>query len=297
MDILGNLDVSDKKNLENNRNQGYHLPAMLRLILPILLLFSSFHLGAESEILVSIAPQKYLVERIGGSEVTVQVLVPLGASSHTYEPTPKQMIAAAKGKIWFRIGEPFEERLLPVCSRVQIVDQREGLDLIRGGCKCHGIGYDPHIWLSPRLLKTQADQIAQTLIAYDPLNRSLYQKNLIELQADLDSLDTYLSHLFQEHLPTVVVSHPAYGYLCRDYGIQQIAIEMEGKEPTPRYLASLMTQVRALNTERIFVQKQHSSQGGTRIAREIGAECIFLDPYKEDVIANLKSIAEAFAFR
>ena len=257
--------------------------------------FSELH--AQMHILVSIAPQKYLVERIGGQQVSVEVLVPPGANSHTYEPTTKQMLAAQKGEIWFRIGESFENRMLAVLSKTHIVDQREGLDLIQAGCGCcTRDAHDPHIWLSPRLLKVQAAQIAQILCEHDPTHAEFFKKNLILLDHDCTELDSKCTALFRNQRQTLIlVSHPAFGYFCRDYGLEQLSVEMEGREPTPRYVTNLIEHARARGVKTVFLQQQHNPKGGKRIAQELRAKTIYIDPYVEDVLANLWSIARWFS--
>ncbi len=263
---------------------------MLRILL-VLVLFSCSAWG-NTQVLVSIAPQKFLVKEIGGDLVSVDVIVPAGASSHSYEPNARQMTSLSKGAIWFRLGETFEDKLVKIFSKMVIVDQREGIELL--GCSCHG-GADPHTWLSPRLLKTQARQIAHVLSEYDPDHAHYYQNNLTRLENELENLDAEVDAILANAPRTILVSHPAYGYLCRDYGLTQLPIEMEGKEPTPRYLSTLILEARTLNIDKVFLQEQHSVRGGKRIAQELGAKYIFLDPYAENVIANLKHIAEAFA--
>lgn len=257
-------------------------------------IFLPYSLQAELKILVSIAPQKYLVERIAEDKVSVSVIVPQGANPHSYEPTPKQMVAAKEGHLWFRIGESFELRLAPTLKKCKIYDQREGIDLIQFNCGCcHDLNaYDSHIWLSPRLLKIEAQQITQALCSELPEHASLFEANLARLCNDLEALDTeFKSYSFPA---AVLVSHPAFGYFCRDYGLEQISIEMEGKEPTPYYLTQLLNRANTEKFKTVFLQKQYNVKGGKRVADEIGASILFVDPYAENVIENLKFIAKAF---
>lgn len=253
----------------------------------------SFTAVAQTHVLVSVAPQKYLVERIGKERVTVDVIVPDGISPHTYEPSPRQLVSMQKGEIWFRLGEGFEKRLMNALSRrTQIVDQREGLELLNASCGCDGA--DPHTWLSPRLLTLQSRQIAATLCSYDPNHTDFYKKNLRQLEKELFRLDRELSTALKDAPKTILVSHPAYGYLCRDYGLMQLSVEKEGREPTPRYLTELTFKARDSGIKTVFLQKQYSAKGAKRIASDLGAECVYLDPYAENVIVNLKEIAQAF---
>lgn len=269
---------------------------MLQKFLLLLLFICSpslFSNESPIQVLVSIAPQKFLVESIGKHEVAVQIIVPTGANSHTYEPTPRQIVAMKQGAIWFRMGESFEERLVRCLPHTLIIDQREGLDLL--GCSCCGLkGADPHIWLSPRLLISQAGQIAQTLSEFDPAHAPFYQDNLATLVQELSTLDQEMTLILSDAPKTLLVSHPAYGYLCRDYGLTQLAIEMEGREPTPRYLTNLINQAHALNIETVFLQEQHVVKGSKRIAETLGAKMVYLDPYAENVVENLREIAKAF---
>src|ERR1700733_5909223 len=227
---------------------------------------------AKTHVLVSIAPQKFLVEQIGGEHVAVDVIVPPGANSHTYEPTPRQMIAIQKGEIWFRMGESFENRMIPsLQQKTEIIDQREGIDLIEMGCGCCNArdAHDPHIWLSPRLLKIQASQVAQILSEHDPAYQEFFARNLNLLENELDQLNLECTSLLSRSTRLyILVSHPAFGYFCRDYGLEQLSIEMEGREPTPRYLTELIRRARTLNIHTVFLQQQHNPKGGKRVAKE-----------------------------
>ncbi len=232
--------------------------------------------------------------------VSVEVIVPPGVSSHSYEPTFNQLFTIKKGDIWFRIGESFEKQLLSVIKKDGIVvDQRDGIDLLPLTCSHHSLdreAYDPHIWLSPPLLKIAAKQIAKTLSHYHPERASFYQKNLNALLTELDSLDKEISNTLSSKKERVIlVSHPAFGYFCHNYGIEQLSIEMEGQEATPIDITDLLRQARALNIGYVFLQKQHNTKGGKWIAHALGAKTIFLDPYAEDVIENLKTIAQMFS--
>ncbi|MCH9611362.1 MAG: High-affinity zinc uptake system binding-protein ZnuA [Chlamydiales bacterium] len=250
--------------------------------LPFILLFLFGSLLAKPLVLVSVPPQKFLVESIAGDACDVEVLVPSGSSPHTYEPKARQIDRIQEAAIWFRIGEGFESRLLSLVKN--IVDPRENLDLL--GCRCHG-GADPHIWLSPKLLKSQAVQIHRELKSI--LECDL-EENLALLLTQLDELDDSLSK--REFPEAILVSHPAFGYFCRDYGIEQLSVEMEGKEPSVRQLTSLIKTVQERELGTIFLQRQYSKRGGLRVAKRLDLQVHYLDPYAEDVIANLEKIGE-----
>ncbi|MFZ0565179.1 MAG: zinc ABC transporter substrate-binding protein [Chlamydiales bacterium] len=244
-------------------------------------------LEAKTAVLVSIAPQKFLVEKIGGNTVSVSVIVPPGFSSHSYEPSPRQLVTAKKGDIWFRIGESFEKKLLGALKNHLVV-----VDPI------HLNGTDNHTWLNPLLLKTQAEQIARTLSAHNPDRAVFYHNNLSALLKELDLLDQEISEILahKKH-KFILVSHPAFHYFCQQYGLEQLSIEMEGKEPTPKYITDLLLNAEARQISYVYVQKQHGTKGGEWMARKLGAELVFLDPYAENVIENLKIIAKAFSLQ
>jgi zinc transport system substrate-binding protein len=256
-------------------------------------------------VLVSVAPPKFFVEKIAKNTVEVQLMVPAGASAHTYEPTPKQMMAVSKANIWFRIGEPFENRAIQALKshhpNIEIVDLRQGLDLISAdqghvhcGC-CHG-SVDLHFWLSARQAQIQAQTIADALTKAFPGHANFYQANLQTFQQELKELDEKIKSILEPlQNRNILVSHPAYAYFCRDYGLQQHAIEVEGKDPTPQQMTRLLNLARQLNARAIFIQMQYNNKAAKLVAEALGAHLIVLDPYSERYIATMLEIAHAFA--
>ncbi len=281
----------------------------------LLIFLSSFtgHCLAENEksipvVLVSVAPDKFFVEKIAGDTVSVNLMVPAGASSHTFEPTPKQMMNASKGEIWFQIGEGFEPRASLALKRfqpnLQLVDLRQGVNLIicnegeEGYCKCchHDSAADPHFWLSARQAKIQAVTIANSLSARFPEHKALYEDRLKKFHVELDELDSQIIKILEPLTNRVImVSHPAYAYFCRDYNIKQLSIEFEGKDPTPSQLTKILKQARENKIKTIFIQMQYNNKGARLIADEIGANVVTLDPYAENFFASMREIAEKFA--
>ncbi len=254
-------------------------------------------------VLVSVAPHKFFIDQIAGDTVNVILMVPAGASAHTYEPTPRQMIAASKADIWFRIGESFEDKAIQALKsyhpNLQVVDLREGLNLITDPthvCSHHKGCADLHFWLSPRMAKQQAETITHALKAAYPNNASLYQQRLEKFLKELEDLDKeIMAKLAPLKNRTIMVSHPAYGYFVRDYDLKQVSIEFEGKDPTPQQLTRILDEARNSQIKKIYVQPQYSSKGAYLIAREIGALVIVLDPYSEAYFISLREIANQFA--
>lgn len=254
-------------------------------------------------VLVSIAPHKFFVEKIAGSTVDVYLMVPAGASAHTYEPTPRQILIASQGEIWFRVGESFETRAINALknrqNKLEIVDMRQNVDLITHSPHhkgCCGGSEDLHFWLSARQAKIQAQTIAQALTTKYPHHRDTYRANLETFQMELENLDKYIANLLEpiKH-QAILVSHPAYAYFCRDYELKQLSIEMEGKDPTPQQMTQLLNMSRQLCIRTIFIQMQYNNKAAKLVAHTLGANIIVLDPYSENYFVCMKEIANAFA--
>ena len=253
-------------------------------------------------VLVSVAPHKFFVEKIAKESVEVHLMVPAGASSHTYEPTPRQMVTAGQAKLWFRIGEPFENRALQALTShhpdMVIVDLRQGLDLIQTN-SCHSCcpgSVDLHFWLSARQGQIQAKTIADALIAAYPEKAAFYRENLQIFIKELQELDqkigTILAPLKNRH---ILASHPAYAYFCRDYSLEQYSIEVEGKDPSPQQMTKLLNMVRRLGIHTIFIQIHYNNKAAQLVAEAIGANLVILDPYSEQYFTAMLEIAHAFA--
>jgi len=261
------------------------------------------------EAFVSIAPQKYFVHKIGGPLVRASVMVPAGASPATYEPRPQQMAALARARLYLAIGVPFEQAWLPRIAAanrsMQVVHTEAGIerqamaahDHEEGQAKEHehehGPGLDPHVWLAPRLVMIQAAAIRRALVEAAPEQRAAFEANAAAFQAELASLDAELKAAFQGlgGRNNLMVFHPAWGYFAEAYGLKQIAIEQEGKEPGARGLKRLIEQARALDVKVIFVQPQFSSRQAEAIAQSVGAKVIPIDPLAEDWTENLRRVA------
>lgn len=284
---------------------------MIRPILILIAVLCSFaapSAAATSKIvLVSVAPHKFFVERIAGGTLTVDLLVPAGASSHTFEPTPKQVLNASRADLWFQMGEGFEPRaakaLRSFKPEMQLIDLRIGVDLIVGlpgeaACSCHAHrdAADPHFWLSAREAKKQAVTIARALSQRYPEHCETYENNLKNFHSELDDLDKEISALLNfASKRTIMVSHPAYAYFCRDYRLKQLSVEFEGKDPTPQQLTRILQQAKSDHIDKIFIQMQYNNKGAKLIASTIGASIVTLDPYAENFMGSMREIAAQFA--
>lgn len=255
---------------------------------------------AENDtIYVSILPLRGLVQEIVGDELPVEVLVPAGASPESFEPTPRQFVALNNARLVCSVGLiDFETTLLQKLDNPQkLVNLSAGVELLAGSCSHvhadghhHAHGIDPHIWTSPRALKQMAAN-AYTAIRRCYPDSAQYETNYLNLCEKLDSLDARTARLIAESgVKLFVLYHPALTYYARDYGVQQLAIEEDGKEPSARHLARLIETARANGVRRIFYQSQFPASTVAVIAEDVGAETVQIDPLREDVLDNIEEI-------
>lgn len=257
-------------------------------------------LEAKPLVLVTIQPQKFFVEQVGGEAVDVLVLVPPGASPHSFEPTAKQIVAASQADIWVRLGEPFEAKAMKVLlshnPHLLIADMRENIELISSGCSHCADEGDTHIWLSPQLAQIEAKTIERTLTKKIPEKKEYFEERTKAFVKQLAQINEELRALFQDcGVHMILVSHPAFGYFCKDFGLEQLSIEMDGKEPSSRQLTLLLEKARKAKITRIFAQEQYQNKGAELIAKELKAELYNVDPYSSDYLNNLKRMGRLFA--
>jgi zinc transport system substrate-binding protein len=247
---------------------------------------------------VSILPQKYFVEQVGGAQVAVSVMVGPGQSPETYEPTPRQMTALSDARLYFSIGVPFEhiwmKRILAANPALRQVPMQRGIALLP--LVGEPGGTDPHVWTSPLRVRIMAASIRDALIEADPGHRGEFETNYRAFIAQLDALDREIrTILAPARGKSFMVFHPAWGYFAKDYGLHQIPIEAEGKEPGGRSLARVIDLGRRERIKVIFVQAQFSRRMAETMAAAIGAGVVAVDPLAENYPQNLQQVARAFA--
>lgn len=279
-------------------------------------LFLAVGLFAKSQVSTSILPTKFFIEQIAGDTINVNVLVNQGADPHTYEPKPKQMIELEKSEIYFAVGIEFEDTWLERFSKsypnLKIVKTDANINKISMPSHNHEHhehshddhhhhdhdedGLDPHIWLDPVLVKTQATNIANALISHFPEHKAQYEANLEKFLTSLDELDLFIKNELKNlKNREFIVYHPSWGYFAKRYDLTQIAIEIEGKEPKPTQLAELIDEAKEHKIGVIFVAPQFSQKSAKLIAAQTNAKVISIDqlPYKWD--DEMRKTAKIFA--
>ncbi len=287
----------------------------LLLAIFVLLTGSRAFAAEKPLVFVSILPQKYFVEKIAGDLMDVSVMVMPGASPATYEPSPKQMADLEKSKAYFSIGVPFEatwlKRFAGANPKMTLIRTDSGITKRpmvahhhheKGEhhsdheAPAHGI-LDPHVWLAPEQVRTVAKNICDGLIQVDGAHKADYEANLQSFLKEIDSLDAKIKQILAplpKNKRIFMVFHPSWGYFAKEYGLKQIPIESEGKEPSPKELVEIVQHGRKLGIPVVFVQPQFSDKSAKVIASEMGAKVVPLNPLAEDWAANLLKVAEAF---
>ncbi|XPV74871.1 MAG: metal ABC transporter solute-binding protein, Zn/Mn family [Desulfovibrio sp.] len=301
---------------------------MKKMYIVLLTIIMSMAVGSVAsanplKVAVSIVPQKYFVEEIGGERVDVTVMVPPSGSPATYEPRPSQMARLTKSQLYFSIGVPFERTWLPrmmnANPNLTLVDVSKGITKIPMAAHVHeidkdddhghghGHGHeaeaddhkdgilDPHIWLSPQLVLTIADNIYTALVAADPAGKSEYQKGYEQFRIKVQTLSANIAQQAKQvKKRAFMVYHPSWGYLADQYGLEQIPVELEGKEPGMRELAHIINVAKEEGITAIFVQPQFSRKQAEVIAQSIDAKVIVADPLAYEWEKNLQHVAKMF---
>lgn len=277
--------------------------------------------AAVVEVFAGIAPQAYLVKRIGGDLARVHTLLSPGRDPHTFEPTPGQVMALGRAMIYFSTDLPFERTLLGKIragrASLAIIDTTAGigkLPMPEGHDHDHGPAsapasapasnrsaahegeeLDPHVWLAPPLLKSMAEQVLAGLLALPgltPEQAASCRRNHAALADELDQLHGQLAaQLAPLAGQTFYVYHAAFGYFADTYGLRQEGVETGGKAPTPKQLLALINNAKQDGVRVIFVQPQFDRKSAVAVARAINGRVVPLDPLAEDVPANLREMA------
>jgi zinc transport system substrate-binding protein len=286
-------------------------------------------------IAVSVPPQAWIVERVGGERVEVVTMAEAGDDPHTYEPSPQQLTALADADAYLTVGVEFEEAWLPrfeaAAPDMVVVDQAQPVEPLAEAThgdsedahtedaddeddaehedeaeheddaehEDHAHG-DPHVWTSPAAAVEMARVARDTLAELDPEGADTYDEGLASLESDIELLDQEIRDEFAA-VPggaegeSIFVLHPAWGYYARDYGLEQVPIEVEGQEPSAAELTELATRLQDEGTAVIFAQPTQDTRAADVLAEEVGAEVVLVDPLAEEWLENMRIVTLEFA--
>lgn len=285
----------------------YLLSLFLILVISISIGCTSNNSNKNGKVIVyaTLSPQKEMIEAVGGDKVSVNILVPQGGDPHTADIKPSQLAELSKAKLYVMIGSGIEfelksiEKIRDLNKNMYVFDSSKGIELIDISEHEHEeinveheTGKDPHIWTSIRNGKIMVQNICEGLVAVDPDNKDYYLKNRDEYLRQLDEADQFITNQLRD-MPnrSFMIFHPSWGYFAKDYNLTQIAIEVEGKEPTLQSLAHIIEEAKEENIKTIFVSPGFSSKAAGIITKEIGGKTEVLEPLAENYIENLKITA------
>ncbi len=253
---------------------------------------------------VSIVPQEYMVRKLADTLLQVQVLIPPGANHSTYSLLPSQMQDLAGSRLWLQVGplsleKTWAEKIKANNPGMKIVDCSEGVELLSGTDEHHDAGHDheggidPHIWMSPHDVKIMAGNMLRALSETFPSYAGVFETNYVRFLTEVDSLHNQIAgKLNGLENRKFLIFHPALGYFSREFGLEQIPLELEGKEPSPRYMKEIVDIARTNNIKTVFIQQEFDSENALQLSREIGGNVVQINPMDANWPGQLQEIAD-----
>ena len=280
----------------------FHMRLLLLLVLFLLLSLAGGQVcAAPLPVLVSIPPQKYFVERVGGDRVAVTVLVAKNRDPHSCGPTASQMARAHTARLYFAVGVPFERQWLP---RIQALapdmavvrHSRDGLPAkSKPGAKPdrhdahaghdHDHGDDPHIWVSPAMVRLMAPEIRDALCAADPAGAAIYRKNSDAFVAEVDALNARIAALFKPipDAKRVFLSlHEGWAYYAANFGLHELTVELDGKEPGPKSMAAIIKKAKERKVNTVVVDSSTSKATAAALQENLKARLVRANALEEN---------------
>lgn len=250
--------------------------------------------GGTRTISVTIEPQRYFAEKIAGDLFQINCVTPAGQSPETYDPTPQQMVQISQSQAYFRIGEiGFEQAWMKNLQSqnpdMAVFDLSEGMELIKNEEEAHEEGeahphhhhgsVDPHIWTSISGARVIAQNTYQAFIKLDPENQEVYRAGYQRMIEEIDSTEAEMKQLLQPLAGTAfIIYHPALTYFAREFGLKQLCIELDGKEPSPAQLKQLLETATQSGAKVVFVQQEFDQKNAELIAKETGCRLVTINP-------------------
>ncbi|MDD4651483.1 MAG: zinc ABC transporter substrate-binding protein [Methanothrix sp.] len=253
--------------------------------------------NASHKIIVAatISPLGDFVKAVGGDKVSVTVVVPPGAEPHTFEPTPSLMVDLSRADLYIMNGAGLEywiDRLLETNKNMTVLDSSDGITLLAESKE----EIDPHIWLSLRNAAIQVENICRGLTEIDPQNKDFYARNRDDYLQKLRALDEKLNGTFAgKENKIFIVHHPAWTYFARDYGLNQVPLMENEKEPGPKYLGEVIEIARKNNITALFVEPQYNPKAAEAIAQEMNARIVTIDPLAGNYLDNMINASQEIA--
>lgn len=262
------------------------------------------------QVTVTIEPLRYVTEKLGGNNIDVRTFVPKGLSPETYEPTPQQLIALKESKLYLAVGElGFEriwlDRLKENASETQFVRTDNGIRLIESNhnhthdttSSCNHAGTDPHIWTTPQNMIQIAKNIYQALNEIRPELKDTFSIRMKSFEKEMLQIDSLLQSTFSKQTiqRSFLIYHPTLSYFAQTYGLKQIAIEENGKSPSPAQLQQIIETCRQNKVQVIFIQQEFDQRNAEIISRETGTKIVRINPLAYDWKEEIMHIAHTLS--
>lgn len=256
----------------------------------------------DNRIMVTIEPQRYFAEQLASPIFTIGTMVPAGSNPETFDPSPNQMAELSRCKAYWAVGElgfevswlkKIKENNPELCFLRSCEGVEPIISLIPHGNHTHDV-MDPHIWTSPKEVKVMVQNMYESLVTLDPKNKDSYAENLIKVKTEIDRVDEEIRGILaNSSQKAFIIYHPALSYFARDYGLREISIEMDGKEPSPELLKNIIETSRAENIQTVFIQQEFDRKNAETIAKETGAKLVVINPLSYNWSEEMIGIARA----
>ena len=231
---------------------------------------------------VTISPYKYFVDQIAKGKVDVNVMVPNGNNPETYEPYAQQMMELSKSALYLKVGsigfeQTWMKKLQDNAPEMKVIDTSVGIK----PAKTPGGNIDPHVWMSCSNARIIASNILKALCELEPKHKTFFEKNYQSLLKIIDKRDSVIRKSFKDHPELVrkfVIYHPILTYFARDYQLEQLAIEEEGREPSASQLKSLIERARKEKIKFCLIQAEFANRNTTTFINESHTKPMDINP-------------------
>ena len=235
---------------------------------------------------VTISPYKYFVDQIAKGKVDVNVMVSNGNNPETYEPYAQQMMELSKSALYLKVGsigfeQTWMKKLQDNAPDMKVIDTSVGIK----PAKTPGGNIDPHVWMSCSNARIIASNILKALCQLEPKNKAFFEKNYQSLLSIIDKRDSTIKESFKKDPDLVrkfVIYHPILTYFARDYQLEQLAIEEEGREPSASQLKSLIERARKEKIKFCLIQAEFANRNTTTFINESHTKPMNINPLQGD---------------
>lgn len=253
--------------------------------------------NAKPTVTVTIPPYQYFVDKIAGDKVDVNVMVSNGNNPETYEPNAQQMMELSNSALYLKVGsigfeQTWMKKLQDNAPDMKVIDTSVGIK----PAQTPGGNIDPHVWMSCKNARIISSNIFKALCQLEPENKTFFQKNYQQLLSSIDRQDSIIRKSFKDNPEMVrkfVIYHPILTYFARDYQLEQLAIEEEGREPSAAQLKSLIERARKQKIRYCLIQAEFANRNTTTFIKESQTKAMDINPLQADWANAMKEVSLA----